>query len=227
MEIIKNMTNPKWNGPIRYWFSKPLGHYLNFTCNNYYGNNKFAGELLSMLPIYFLHSGTSSVKNNTTTHLDIISSLGEFGYGIRNKMVFIPNEMSGLTLAHELAHMIEIKRERVILDDFGLKTKNNNVNEEDLPICGIARENRVRTIQGIINNPEVRNKTLCESNKNWKAAAEYNVKNNINFKFSNMNQVYEWERSIIDSTKNKYTKDYIYEQFKIRADYIRECIESN
>lgn len=194
---------------------------LKSNFNNYSGEDKFIQELLKMLPSYKLHHGT--VGSN---HGEVFGLVDNVGYFIRNGIVYIPENFP--TLAHEIAHFVEIPIRRVIKDDFGIA--NLGKIADDMPkyigFTGIARENRVNTIQYILTGISRTNyKTQLEHNGIWKEAVG-DFKNS-KFKFTNMNQVYDWERQIINSTLRMWNKERIHFEFKLRAEYIKEFIETN
>lgn len=195
---------------------------LKSNFNNYSGEDKFTQELLNMLPAYFLHGGVLTTRNTPVFFKDndIV------GYGIRNGIVYIPVDRP-ISLEHEIAHFVEIPIRRVTKDDFGIANLGKIVNNmpKYVGFTGIARENRVRTIENILVGYNGRSKSRVESNKAWEEAVG-DFKNS-KFKFTNMNQVYDWERQIINSTLRTWNKERIHFEFKLRANYIKEFIETN
>jgi hypothetical protein len=178
--------------------------------SNFAPNNSFVLELLDMLPV---------VK------------LIEYGREANSNIVYYEVEKSQITfttkyprLNHEIAHFVEMNNlDRLIKNDFGFSNNIPTVSPSAF-FVSLAREVRAMAIQSILSDD-------CNKYNNFRPLIndkwDNQAKKHLPFgRFENENQVKEWQRDIFAKTYCRWSKDIIYEEFKIRSEFIKDWIEA-
>lgn len=127
-------------------------------------------------------------------------------------------------IAHEISHFVEMNNfDRLIKPDFGFDPIGSNKYKSPKNIVqAISRENRVVAIESIIKNIDY--SIPIKENDYWFET----FKNILPFgKFKTIENVFDWSEFIYISTKNKWSKDRIEHEWKIRLNYVQNWMETN
>lgn len=133
-------------------------------------------------------------------------------------------------MLHEMAHLVEIDKERYLLPDFGLgKTtfKNKSFNKNSI-IRATAREERVVGIETVIrygDKPNVmKNMSRVNRNETWQYL--FNMHGYPNRKFQNIEQVKDWAFNIFQTATQTWSRDKIEYEFFKRVEVLRNNLHT-
>lgn len=124
-------------------------------------------------------------------------------------------------LSHEIAHMVEIKKERCILPDWGFgafgKLSKKNI------FAKLSREIRVLAIERHIRQTAKDGIHLLKHNISW----NNNIQQSLPFgRFKNMQDVETWASLLDSKTFSHWSLDRIKYEWSIRLKYIQNWMES-
>lgn len=138
----------------------------------------------------------------------------KWAYKPTKKCIYIAHSLP--TIAHEIAHMVEMNDfSRLLLQDWGLKLGPN------VGFTSAAREIRVRAIQGLME-PE-RNR-LVNNYFGWMIP----LFGKLPFgRFKTKQDVIDWENDLHHRILRAWSLDRIFHEWKLRVDYIRNWQETN
>lgn len=169
----------------------------------------FVHRLLSLIP----RLKTVDMIDDAKPELVTKKNRGLLGWCVRKDYVQMPVCLP--TAPHELSHLVEMKSlPRILQDDFGLTMSNEGLAPASY-YAAMAREARVRGIGSHLTGQET------FGNRIWALDAPLNYG-----RFRNVQDVESWAHDIFSRARKDWDMSRIHDEVKLRADYIREYMET-
>lgn len=139
----------------------------------------------------------------------------EKGYFIEDKHLYFTYLYP--TICHEIAHMVEMNYDRLLLQDWGIKM--GITRKASSFFAMLSRETRVRAIQCHIDPHTL----LFQQNP----CVTGEINNFLPFrKFKNKNEVIDWMTNIEDQTFDKWSEERVVHEWTIKLEYVLNKIDS-